>query len=794
MTLNVTAGPGIAAYESTRYTASVNASPAWVVGQTHNMTVQSPHWAGGAAVEISWVKFNANETTTVSITKISGAINSAVVYPKNVATQVIVGGILILTVPTNTRLHIEVDNDRANAILVFSQPTARAIPAGAVYWDDVGVKSVAINTGTDVLTSVAHGLSNNQRVGFRSDGTYPTATGGDIAPHTHYYVRDVTTDTFKLARTSGGAAIDLTGAGTGARTVYITAWTNTTNALVFPDSSLIGGAWHCGRLFELADNVRVVVDAEAVLVGGFDLRGRNGVSIFGQGLMLGTYATHAQLFTIADFPTFASQLPYCMFLGFDGTSNRWDNEVQGITISSLPFFCNFEGVSDWVNVQCINPWFYGTLTPQLSSQSDLFPVGQMTNCYSYSGDDVLTLGEQVSGYFAIVQGSFLVTANNSCLHFGYWSQPDAGTGCFVGQCELMHLGIADNGPGSTTFPSYGGNSVLKCWTDGFEGEDYYGRFDVRVENCRVWGTHASRLITLLNKPYPYTYYDDESRDQKGQAARFNFDGITVESVPGQMSAIEGLDWLNTPHSIAFLGVTFAGVPLTASNFETYFTRNVYPYFITVEGQPVVTAVELCNRALAYIGESPFITSIAPPDESREAKLCAKFYSAAFNEVVQGHEWGFATKRAALVEVADAGNDTWLYCYVLPAGLLQVLEVAPEGAPDGYTDATGDKVRYRVELGTQTTKRLWTNLPDAWIRYTVYVTNPNDLDPFAQEAVVLKLAAKLASAIMQGKEGQGAMAQYLQLAQMHINQARINDGNQRVIKPQQNVVWNAGREG
>ena len=60
--------------------------------------------------------------------------------------------------------------------------------------------------------------------------------------------------------------------------------------------------------------------------------------------------------------------------------------------------------------------------------------------------------------------------------------------------------------------------------------------------------------------------------------------------------------------------------------------------------------------------------------------------------------------------------------------------------------------------------------------------------------VRRKAAKLVAAIMQGKEGQNAMAQYLQLAQMHINQARINDGNQRVIKPQQNVVWNAGREG
>ena len=799
MTVNVTSGPGIAAYESTRYTASVNAQTAWVAAQTHDMLVPSPHWTQATPIELSWVKWNGDETATVSITRIAGAITSAVVYPKNVATQVIVGGILILTVPTNTRLHIEVDNDRANAILVFSNPTARAIPAGAVYWDDVGVKSVAVDSGTDTFTSIGHGLVNGQRVGFRTDGTYPTASGGDLAPHTHYYVANVTTDTFQLERTVGGGVINLTSNGTGTRTVYITAWTSTTNALAFPL-----GEWHFGRLFGLADGVKIFLEPEAIIIGSFDLRGIgasggsnpaviSGASIFGQGVHLGTFATHADL---QPLPNFAAFLPYAMYLGYSATSGQvhWDNEVQGITIASIPFFANFEGVCEWTNVQAINPWFFGTLCPQPSSKSAAYPVGQMTNCYSYSGDDVLTLGEQVGGFFCVVQGCFLATANNSCLHFGYWSAPDAGTFCFVSQCDMMHLGIADNGPGSTTSPSFGGNSIMKCWTDGYEGEEAYGRFDVFVQDCRVWGTHASRLVTLLNKAYPYTAFGDESHDQKGQAARFLFKNITVESVPGQLSAIEGLDWLNTPHSVAFRGVTIGGEPLLASNFADYFTWNAFPYFLTVEGQTVVTAVEICNRALGLIGESPFVTSIAPPDDTRAAKLCAKYFAAAFEEVTQGHEWAWATKRAALVEVASAGNDTWQYCYQIPAGMLQAIEVVPKGAPDGYRDAKGERIKFRVELGTQTVKRVWTNLADAWLRYTVYVTDVNQLDPFAQEALVMNLAGKLAAALMQGKEGQSAMQQYLQMAQYHIGRARANDGNQRILTPESKVSWlGEGRE-
>jgi len=798
MTLNVTAGPGIAAYESTRYTASVNGSTAWVAAQSHGMTVPSPHWTQvSPEVEMSWVKFNGDQTATVSITRIAGAITSAVVYPKNVATQVIVGGILILTVPTNTRLHVEINGDRANAILVFSQPTARAIPAGAVYWDDVGVKPVSLDhTTSPSFTSPAHGLTDGQRVGFRTDGTYPTSTVDPLAPHTHYYVRDATTDTFNLALTAGGAAIDLTSNGTGTRTVYITEWTNTVNALAFPSSSLIDGAWHIGRLFGLADGVKIVLQPEAIIIGGFDLRGIgasggatpgviSGVSIFGEGLLLGTFATHAELFTIADFPTFASQLPYCMFLGFDGTSNRWDNEVQGITISSLPFFCNFEGVSYWTNVQCINPWFYGTLTPQLSSQSDTFPVGQMANCYSYSGDDVLTLGEGVSGHFAIVQGSFLVTANNSCLHFGYWSQPDYGTWCFVGECDMMHLGLADNGPGSTTFPSYGGNSVMKCWTDGYDGEESYGRFDVLVQDCRVWGPHESRLLHMGNFAYPYTYYADESKAQKGQAARFNFTNLTVEVAPSQLSAIEGLDWLNTPHSISFQEVEIDGVPLTAANFGDYFTVNTFPYAILVGGRSVVTSADICNQALAAIAAKSRVTSIAPPDTgSIEAEQCARYYNEAIETLLEMHEWSFATKRVALTGAGDTDTTSWLFRYVIPSDMCRLIAVLPEGVTSDHISAgvraPAEAVR---ELDEDGVLRIYTNAENATLRYTAWVTDPNKWPPLFRQALVALLASKIAGPLWRGAEGEAVKQRCLRDVEVYLARAKVSDASQQKLRPE-----------
>ena len=59
----------------------------------------------------------------------------------------------------------------------------------------------------DTVYSEAHGYSDTQKIVF-INGTPP----GGLTEGTTYFVRDATTDTFKVAATSGGAAINLTGA------------------------------------------------------------------------------------------------------------------------------------------------------------------------------------------------------------------------------------------------------------------------------------------------------------------------------------------------------------------------------------------------------------------------------------------------------------------------------------------------------------------------------------------------------------------------------------------------------
>lgn len=66
----------------------------------------------------------------------------------------------------------------------------------------------SVDTGTDVITATSHGFSDADAVVF-SSGSGAAALPSGLVAATTYYVRDSTTNTFKVAAASGGAAIDL---------------------------------------------------------------------------------------------------------------------------------------------------------------------------------------------------------------------------------------------------------------------------------------------------------------------------------------------------------------------------------------------------------------------------------------------------------------------------------------------------------------------------------------------------------------------------------------------------------
>ena len=78
------------------------------------------------------------------------------------------------------------------------------------YYNAVANAGGPIDYATETITIVNHGLANGNEVTYSNGGG--TDIGG-LTTGTNYFVIGATTDTFQLAATSGGSAINLTNPG-----------------------------------------------------------------------------------------------------------------------------------------------------------------------------------------------------------------------------------------------------------------------------------------------------------------------------------------------------------------------------------------------------------------------------------------------------------------------------------------------------------------------------------------------------------------------------------------------------
>lgn len=68
---------------------------------------------------------------------------------------------------------------------------------------------------SDTITATGHAFADTDRVRLYTSGPEGCALPGGLSEDTDYYVRDMSGETFKLAASSGGSAIDITSTGTG---------------------------------------------------------------------------------------------------------------------------------------------------------------------------------------------------------------------------------------------------------------------------------------------------------------------------------------------------------------------------------------------------------------------------------------------------------------------------------------------------------------------------------------------------------------------------------------------------
>ena len=226
---------------------------------------------------------------------------------------------------------------------------------------------------------------------------------------------------------------------------------------------------------------------------------------------------------------------------------------------------------------------------------------------------------------------------------------------------------------------------------------------------------------------------------------------------------------------------------------------------------MASEVDICNLALANLGDAATVISIYPPEGSAQAQHCARFYPIARDTLLEMHNWNFSTKRAVLEEI-DNSWTMWKYAYALPNNCINPISVMSNEAYDDYatrfvpTDtpqfahnyspviAAGRYVpqTYTIETLPSGLHVLYTNQENAVLRYQASVTDTAEFSSLFVATLSWHLAAMLAGPVIKGDAGAAEAKRCAQMMAGFLAEAKRSDGNQRNIKVEHIVPWTSGR--
>ena len=166
---------------------------------------------------------------------------------------------------------------------------------------------------------------------------------------------------------------------------------------------------------------------------------------------------------------------------------------------------------------------------------------------------------------------------------------------------------------------------------------------------------------------------------------------------------------------------------------------------------MANAVDICNLALANLGDVADITSLDPPEGSAQAERCARFYPLAVSTLLEMHEGGFATMREALVPYSENSRDNWRFCYAMPARCIRIIDINDGPFPQRPPEFAKSRYDYEIGLNADGARCIYTNLDDAVIRYIADISEYLFPSNFVM-ALAWKLAGMLAGAMIKGDSG------------------------------------------
>lgn len=150
-------------------------------------------------------------------------------------------------------------------------------------------------------------------------------------------------------------------------------------------------------------------------------------------------------------------------------------------------------------------------------------------------------------------------------------------------------------------------------------------------------------------------------------------------------------------------------------------------------------VSICNMALFHCGVTQQIQNF-DTDKSKEGTALRLFYDIALKTALEDFPWTFANKTVSLALSTINPTNEWGFRYKLPSDCVMDLRI-PSG---NRNDNQNTRVVYKVEGDS-----ILTNMEDAQLEYTSYISNTGKFTPGFVKVFALRLALEVITGISGG---------------------------------------------
>lgn len=227
---------------------------------------------------------------------------------------------------------------------------------------------------------------------------------------------------------------------------------------------------------------------------------------------------------------------------------------------------------------------------------------------------------------------------------------------------------------------------------------------------------------------------------------------------------------------------------------------------------MATEVDICNLALAHLGDDATIATLSPPEGSAQAQNASRFYPIARDTLLDMHAWDFATKRGSLA-VTTNYNNQWDYAYAAPSDMMSALSIISPTAQNDYATrmSAGDTPggitsnyaptivagqyspqQFAIEVDNQGNHLIYTNQENAVLRYQAYVSDTSKFSSLFIMTLSWHLASMLAGPVIKGDQGTAEAKRCTSMMQGYMQQAKKSDNAHRSISVEHIVPWTSGR--